>query len=435
MYTRAFYESVSGKLSSKGIFCQRFRHVDFGPKPLLALYHTLRSVFRDIVTLESAPGETLFVATNSAEGVVREDLMQRAQSPQARYVLSHLGWDWTVLLNLSACDGAAWKEMSEENVAVLNTAENGMFSFLLPTEVLRWGPKREEIQQLFAGHAGRIIDWMGEDKNDPVVLRRLSEVTAQRKLMSDPVYQDRYWAYRKTVREQVTSKPRTLIQQVKSEVDSSGIHSEDQRRMNYFDALSQAKQKDATAADAFRLLEYAQPYDPLISYFLHTELAEMLDDLQEVSPEFELRHRLYSIYYADGATSSIRDVTAAIKLIASLPESSTILSPEERWDHLNSLLQTLTVRWENRRTVTPESSRIALVDIEKSVSSAEQGIAAMERLRSSMTQQAPFDHAARKTVFLRNLVRPLRTYRSTVMPHHYRNQEHTKKLIKKALAE
>src|SRR4029077_5846405 len=62
--TAEFYCRVARKLTPEGVFCQRLQFVDFGPRVLQTIVATVRSIFRDMLILEVAPGEYLLAATN-----------------------------------------------------------------------------------------------------------------------------------------------------------------------------------------------------------------------------------------------------------------------------------------------------------------------------------------------------------------------------------
>ena len=74
-----------------------------------------------------------------------------------------------------------------------------------------------------------------------------------------------------------------------------------------------------------------------------------------------------------------------------------------------------------------------LNDIEHSISAVDQAFAAMEGL-SREVGVSEADWKARRSVLEKSLVRPLRTYRSQLLPHHRRQQRKTKQLFEKATA-
>lgn len=428
-YTAEFYHNVSRHLNAEGIFCQRFQHIDFGAQPLRVIAQTFLSQFKQVMAIEIANGETLFLATNSDQGLIRENLIDRLQAPQVRRTMAQVGWDWSVLLNLAAYSNDALQAMVADEKTSENNTSTGNFAFTLPFELMRWGLKREEIQKMVSkeNRTGRIINWMPLEKDDPIVLRRLSEVTAQNKLMAQ--YPDQYWKYRKPAKEQITENPRSLIRQVAAEnLDDDYIHSEDKRRMLYFKALSDAMEKGNPSIELIsRVVKFTSTFDPMVSYFMHDEVAELYKKSNDAPPILEFSHRLHAINYSAVSDRSINSVVRAMELAATRPEM--FQKPEQQWDHLNGLLQALKVRWDNRSQARPVTSKQALHDIELSISAIEMAFDTMEELQDQVGVSQE-DWRLRKLVLERTMVRPLQTYQNRVLPHHYKKtREEAKKLL------
>ncbi len=276
-FTQAFYHDAAARLSEDGLFCQRLAFIDFGPEALREAARTMQCVFRNVVFLEMAGGEMLLLGTNSPKGVAREGFMDRLQHAHVRRQLAHLGWDWSVPLNLSAFDNEALKTFSTENACwsqSANTGSNGTLAFRLPSEMMRWGPKPQEILEALSPLEERFAQWGGIDPRDPDLLHRLAEVTGQRKLMT--THPDEFWVYRKTVKEQITKNPRSVIVQVKGERPRQDIHEDEKRRLAYFHALAETiKHHPHRPEDIARVESFAEPYDPLVTFFLHQEVAEL----------------------------------------------------------------------------------------------------------------------------------------------------------------
>lgn len=429
-YTAEFYQNVSRHLNEGGIFCQRFQHIDFGAQPLRVIAQTFISQFKQVIAIEIANGETLFLATNSDLGFIRENLLDRIQAPQVRSTLAQVGWDWSVLLNLAAYSGNSLQSMTTDVKTNVNNAANGMFAFTLPYEMMRWGFKREEIKKMISqkNRTGRLIDWMYLEKDDPIILRRLSEITAQNKLMAQ--YPDQFWKYRKPAKDQITENPRSLIKQVAAESigKDSYIHDEDKSRMLYFKALSNAMEKSQPSVESIRrVVQIATVYDPMISYFMHDEVAELYKKSKDAPPILEFAHRLHAINYGAASDRSINSVVRAMKLANANP--NMFQTTEQQWDHLNGLLQELKRRWDNRSQARPVTSKQALHDIELSLSVIEQTFDTMRELHDPVGISNE-DWRLRKLVLERTLVRPLQTYHSRVLPHHYKKtKEETKELL------
>jgi hypothetical protein len=414
-FTREFYDGVAGQLGVDGIFAQRFRYVDFGPWPICSALATLKCAFAQVAAVEAGGGDLVLLATNSPRGLNRPDLLKRFQAPQVSRTLSHVGWDWSIALNL----GAYWGEGCEELIhdSRPNTGANGLFAYRLPQETMRWGSKRDELAQALSSHAGRIAEWPNVDGNDPEFLRRLNDVIMQHDLMT--AYPDQPWAYRKAVHDELRKHPHTVIAEAGDGFDRK-LHPVDQRRLNYFAALGRAAQARRPTLERLRQLEeFAEPYDPVLTYFVHHELAALYARAATPDPAAQLAHRLYTVYYGDVHDRSIRDVVEALHLLADNPQA---FPASERWDHMNALLQFLKLRWNNRGLDKPPSVRIALNDLEKTISAAESAFAEMERLRV-VVGVSETDWRARREVLERSLVRPLRSYQSGLVPAYLKETE------------
>lgn len=411
-FTANFYRAAARRLSANGIFCQRLQFVDFGPQPLQVAARTLQTAFRDTMIIETAPGELVLLGTNGEAGLVRNGLLERIQAPHVVSTLSRVGWDWSMLLNLPAYNQEGLHAFAAETAGAANTATNGRFTFVLPLEVMRWGPKVQKAREALAPHASRLLAWIGEDGSSPDVLRRLAELTGQQRLMTS--FPDEYWMYRKTVKKQITTRPRSLIRQVKGEDPTPDFHPVDERRMAYFKALGEAARKRSPSREAIRrIAEFESPYDPLISYFLHQEVAELYARSEDRDLSAELAHRLYAIYYSPG-DRSVRNVAAALRLLVEHPAAEP--DPLRRWDEICALLHVLRSRWEARGAVSPKSSNIVLNDIEKSLSALELAFAEMDELTVEAGLD-PDEWNSRREFLEKSIERPLRTYRTRILPH------------------
>jgi len=411
-FTVEFYQRAARRLADEGIFCQRFRCIDFGPEPVAVVAGTMSQAFEHMAAIETAPGELVLLGTNGASGLVRDELVERCQAPQVRHALSQLGWDWVAPLSLSAVGGQKLAEFVSESGEV-NTAANGCFGFTLPQEVMRWGMKQQEVYDRLGHRSDSLLAW-STMPDDPDVSKRLAEVAAQKELMADSP--DEYWAYRAVVRKQVTERPRSIIRQVSGEAPRKTLHPEEKRRLEYFQLLGQAlKQRRPGVEQIARVAALESPYDPLLSFFLHDEVAQLYGRLDGAAAASEFVHRLHSIYYADPADRSVRNVSAAIQLLIASP--AAVPDAQSRWDHLNALLQVLKGRWETRAGSAPQAAHVALVDVDRSLEAVEKGFATMDDLNSEVDADDAY-WPARRAYLEKTLMRPLRTYRGQLLPHH-----------------
>jgi hypothetical protein len=416
-YTREFYAAAARQLSADGIFAQRFQQIDFGPWPLESLLATLRSVFSHVAAIEVAPGEVALVATQSEKGLSRPHLLERFQAPQVRRSLAHLGWDWSVALNLAAYAGADCVALSKG--APLNTAANGLFAFRLPQETMRWASKNEELGGALSPHAGRIAQWPGVDGNSAELLRRLTDVMRERDLMTS--YTDQPWVYRKLLQEELTKHPHTTIENG-DEGFERRLDPVDQQRVDYFTALGQVASAGRPTLESLRRVEeFAEPFDPVLTYFLHHELAAFYARSEAAGSMAQLQHRLYTVYYSDPRDHSVRDVVDALDI---LDHEAKLLPADQRWDYLNALLGFLEMRWMNRGFGKPASPEIVLNDLERSIDAIESTLNLMDRLQPTVGI-AEADWSARRAVLDRQLTRPLRSYRTELIPIYQKEAEKT----------
>jgi hypothetical protein len=423
-FTREFYRAAASRLTPGGIFCQRLRYADFGIEPLRVIAATVRSVFGDAVMLEIGRGEFAILGVRPGQTVVREGLVERLQRPHVRRTLATLGWDWCVPLNLLAVDAEGLKSLSEE-AGGLNTAGNGRFAYTLPQEMMSWRPKSRELAQGTANRTTRLMATAVSEDERRDVADRIAEVAAQREMMVR--YPDQPWAYRKEVRAKLVESPRSVIRPVSGEVKRVR-HPDDQHRLDYFEALGKAIGKP-TPQSLKNLERLAEPYDPLVTYFLHHEIAPLYGKAGGIGTTGELAHRMYAAYYADPRDRSVRDVATTLVLVANHPES--ISDREERFDTLNGLIEVMLARWEARGMSEPRSPEVVMIDIEKSLDAIQAAVEMMEPLAGS-AGLSDEDWRLRSLAIERTLTRPLRKYHTTLLPHLRAAQRKAEELAKKA---
>ena len=68
------------------------------------------------------------------------------------------------------------------------------------------------------------------------------------------------------------------------------------------------------------LEEFAEPFDPVLTYFLHHELAAFYARSEASGSFAQLQHRLYTIYYSDPRDHSVRDVVDAMDILIQEPQ-------------------------------------------------------------------------------------------------------------------
>jgi len=456
-FSQEFYAGVSRTLKEDGIFCQRFSYVDFGPQPLRDVAATLQAVFVNVMMIETAPGELALLATNSATGqlhkptransatsnlanplvvddfheaFLRDGFLKRLQSPQTRGILAKLGWDWSMILNCIAFDDHVLADFTSEHDASGQTVAGSRWAFSWPVEMMRWGSKWQEIQEQLARNAAgqnrssRLLAWLPDVANDQNVLQRLADTVGRSNLIAQ--YPDQPKAYRQTLRKHLSNQPRSRIKHVNGEVKRV-LHDDEIRRKDYFKELAAAVKQPHPELEQIQNLElYAEPFDPILSYFLHYEIADLYHKLDPPDYRAEYLHRMHAINYGDRHDRSVRNVALATALLIKHPE--IIQDEADRYDHLNTLLQNLKVRWELRKDDQPKHAGTAFNDVQKSLSAAEAAIDAMQQSYASKAVRHP-EWPDRRAYLEKVLIRPLRAYRGKLKSHAAKNNESTKALL------
>ncbi|MFO1094599.1 MAG: hypothetical protein U0992_15035 [Planctomycetaceae bacterium] len=400
--TTEYYLRLAAKLQPGGVLCQRFQYLDLGAAPLRDMTATLQAVFPQVRLLETAPGEVILLAMRDDGPVIDAQLADRAAAAHVRRVMSQTGWDWSVLLGLAAVDTDAAAEMVAGNSRV-NVGADGRCAMGLGREVLRWGAKQAEIQQMLQPRQSRILQWIGDCAQAEDAAKRLADVNEQQKVIAENPEQP--WTYRKLLKERLQNRPRTVIVPVSHEGLQRRLHPEDERRKEYLVALGEsARQQQPDAESIRRVTEFADPFDPLVSFFAHHEAAALLSRSASPDRRTELAHRLYTVYYGAGTDRSVRNVTAALQLELSAPDAAR--APRDRWDQMNSLLDVLRQRWAYRLG-RPEQSRFAAADVSESLTAVRDALAEMDAQRAVLGMDAELWRARRQFLELA-LVRPLK---------------------------
>lgn len=408
-FSREFYAAAAAALADDGIFCQRIRYADYGPGPLRVVSATMQSVFGEVMTIEIGSGEYAVLGTRPGQSLVRDGLLERLKRPHARRLLASLGWDWCVPLNLTSVENEGMSTLAAE-AKTRNSDANGHLAYTLPQETMRWGAKWQELQQATVGKTSRLFVRAVPEEEQADVLTRIAEVTGQHRLMT--AFPDQPWAYRKELRTQLADKPRGVIRPVAGEVLRER-HPVDLRRIDYFKALGEAIH-ETSEQNLVSLERFAEPYDPMLTYFLHHEIAPLYAGLGEAGAAGEFAHRIYTAYYADPRDRSVRDVASTIKLLAEHPE--LIADDAGRFDHLNGLIEVLLDRWEARGMAEPRSPEVIMIDIENSLDATEAAIGAMTPLTTAAGLSED-EWKLRQTAIERSFTRPLRKYRTSLLPH------------------
>jgi len=415
-YTREFYTLVSRRLGDEGIFCQRVQMFDYGPVGLRTVLQTMQQVFPQVMLLEGAPGEFLCLGTRSEEGFVRGRLVARCETTHVRNLLGQAGFDWSSLFQLPALDPEAIRAFCDAAATPANEAGQGWLALGMPRELIRWGNKVSETQSALSPLASQMQTWLPGGSGLATLERRAGEVQSQQDLMAR--FTNQYWAYRATLRDQVSKKSRTQLQPVTLE-EQRRMHPEDRRRLAYFEVLGRAV-KTHRLEDIERLSLFENPYDPLVSYFLHQEAAELLRASPERDVVRELEHRLHATWFSSPRDASSRNVMAALELLRDHPECAS--DPVQRWDEMNGLLQALQRRWSVRAQLRPSTARSLVADADQTLLAVHKTFETMDRL-APQAGIPTADWELRREVLDQTLVRLVQSQKNQWLPQALRRRQ------------
>jgi hypothetical protein len=197
---------------------------------------------------------------------------------------------------------------------------------------------------------------------------------------------------------------------IQTEADGlrNGLHPEDENRKDYLRALGRVMNDGVSRANLDVLASYAAPFDPLVSPFLPRELAT----LEERSPQADhrqvYRSWLHSVHFAPPTDASVRNVCHAVDAVVDHPD--VVANAGERWDQLNALLEVLEQRWALRMSSATQMT-YGPADAEACLQAADRILTTLEAIHGEVGVS---DEAwqARRTIVERQLVRPLRSWRS-----------------------
>lgn len=445
-FTTEYYQRAARRLSERGLFCQRFECVDYGPEPLRIVLKSLRQAFPHTIAIETAAGEFLLFGANTEDVFIPGDLAARLETPHVLRILGRSALDWSALLNQPAYDHEVLGEICDESTRPANSTFNGLLGSQTPFEVMRWGNKQQETQDILTtarlskapfwtqsangqphlldneihlSRRSRLVEWLGDSRVSLELLRRLNEVTSQQKLVHENP-DSHWWEYRNVLRKQLQDRPRTVVQQVKAIDEKPTLHPEDVRRRDYFVALGNAVnlKKTPTRQEIAAVEAFLEPNDPLLSYFARQEIADLLARCDEDAAQ-ELIYRLHVIFFAPTRDASVRNVAVALEAAVKHPEA--IPDASVRYDVLNGLIQTLRTRWETRQFISQTSTKKVLEDVDQSLIAVEKGVAVLSEL-APQAGVSEADWQNRKLVIERLMLRPLRSYRAEVKSRQERSQ-------------
>lgn len=442
-YTADSYQQAAKALAPGGLFCQRIAVADIGQETVSLVLDTWQQAFHEVAVIETSLGEWLLVGANSvpvdpdvlseqpivsAQALcLRRGLVERLQRPHVRRAFAAIGADWASPLLLNAL--VVTTSTSSDSVAqpTVNEAGNPLLTARLPFDVLRWGNKLDEINAVYGSQTQPLARHLGAEAEAEEVTRRLTELAIEKQIVAQ--HPDEFWAYRKVVKKRLTEAPYSTIIQVKGERPTKDLHPSEKRRLAYFETLgSAAKSGTPSMNQLVAVAAFAQPHDPLISPFLHEELAELAhkapkdgsDDEGAQKRNLEWSHRMQTINFSTPNDRSVRNVVAAIELLVKHPE--LVPHDADRGDQLDALLQSLHARWFARGDITPQSSQVMLSDLEHSIAAIDLAFGQLDQLHEARSlSRSEWD--ARKVALEKSLVGPLRQYRQMLAAHQLKERK------------
>lgn len=402
--TREFYSRMSHRLSEGGIFCQRINVEDFGATPICEVMQGLQAAFSQASILTTTGSELLLLGSNSAEPLFDPSLISRLETPHMRHLCATLGGDWSLMTQLACIPPHQVEQMLTNAPRTSNSCGNARFLMTVGAETLRWGPKWKEKQSLFANRAELILkEAKLKETDEQSVVRRIMDAQERTRILTQQA--DDEWSYRTVLRDALKSRPRTTIQRVNNEIRQT-LSVDDKHRKEYLIALGKAAREPKPSLAAIEGVEaFADPYDPLVTDFVHFEVANLMQRASEPAPTSEYRHWMHCITYAPEGDRSIRPVAAALNLLKEHPE----IEPDAtwRWDQFNLLLDVMRTRWSTRwQSGTP--SKYDEADMQHSIEAVNRALSAMNDLQP----QAGFDRDAwkiQRRIWDDTLVSPIRS--------------------------
>lgn len=411
LLSRECCQRIFALLDAGGLFAQRLPYYDLGPDVTRSIIATLQAVFPEVLLIESVPGELIFLCARDRVPPLDAMLVDRLQSPQCRRLLGEAGWDWSVILGRGGLTDGSLREFVGAEVPV-STLADPRLAFALPVEVPRWGDKANATRDALGQHGQALRNQLGEGPEALEVTQRLEDLSLAHQIQKE--HPNEPWAYRTALKERLKDRPRSTILPVKHEGLKRVLHPEDQRRKDYLLALGQAaRQPQPPLDDILRLAAYEAPFDPLVSLYVHYEIAELLGRCATPSSEEQFRHLVHTAYFASGQDSSVRNVSEAIHLICRHQEVGG--DAADRWDHVNGLLQVLSQRWQFRLS-TSASSSFEPIDTDHSIGAVEQGMRLLKSTYPAAGLTAA-EWSARESVIEELLLRPLQRHRSEQLRH------------------
>ncbi|MFM8474543.1 MAG: spermidine synthase [Planctomycetaceae bacterium] len=423
LLTREFYAAVRARLSAGGVFCQRLTLDQADPELLRQVLATLSSEFQHAGVIQMLPGEFLLAASDSEDGLIHPELLERLQRGHVQREAAACGWDWAQMAVLPLAEsGGETGVFAKASVPRLLTVSSG--GALLPLSVPGGDATAhsEKLRAAFAPFQRQIAAAVPAGEAHEEAKRRLAALQQQVEILAG--MPDQPWTYRRSLRMEMQRSPRPPVEKVEGGRIIRSTHPLDALRQDYFltlgEALQSVQSAPARSLEAVRKLSrIAEGGEPLLGWFSHYEIVRLYELLERPDAADELRHRLHLVFYAAPSDASVRPAISALQMLVEQPE--LIADPAERYDLLNAVLQKLIERWEARTAWEPRSAVRVQQDVDLSVLAGRRAMEQMQELAAAagiretdFQQRRQFVHAA--------LISPLRVYCEQVLAHRMKTE-------------
>ena len=331
--TVEFYRNVARQLAPGGIFCQVLSQRDVGSTAVTVPHATIRSAFGLSVQVQVGSGRVLVLASNGDTLLDRSGFVGRLQGPHVRAALAEMGWDWANVLQLPV------QQMSEQSEGAIYHVGSGWLAAKLPVAALSGGMSQDKA--LFP--ARPLLNLVTvEDEWVAELRERLADLLKGQKLLSRG--SDGFRTYRSAVDQQIIERPRFVFESDSNQGFRRSRHPVDRRRQQFLRVLGAIEKAGEPTPDQIeQVMSFAEPFDPLLSEFVHREAAALWLKRSGDTAAGELPYRLHAVYFGRQSVDSVEDVHMAIRSL--LRVEPTLGEAAVLWDHCNALLEVLEQRW------------------------------------------------------------------------------------------
>lgn len=422
-FTVEFYSAARSRMNSESVFCQRFRQHGLGSEPVKQTMATMLQVFSHVGAVQTVPGEILLFATDSRQGLVNPDILERLQREHVQQEIASAGWDWSQVAVLPLVDARdPIGIFSRERLPRAISISHGGFAMQLPFNVAKTSTQNEEIRAAFAPHQIQLLSKVPTGDDHAEVQRRLNALTQQQEILAG--MPDQPWTYRKSLRMEMQRSPRPPQEIIQAGHVVKTSHPLDVFSRDYFVALGSAltavTQQLPSTEKIAELERFTDNPEPLLSHFAHYEIVRLHELANHPNPASEFQHRLHTVFFTTPTDASVRPVISAIEQLVHQPE--LVETEADRYDMLNSLAQKLIERWEARTNWEPKSAVRVQQDVDQSIRVTNLALDLMEQSAGS-ANVSESDFLCRRRYINAALISPLRDYRDRVLSHRIKSEK------------